>query len=528
MSLVELLTSPDFQEDGIAADVLAKRQQPSSSTKRTSPADRATTRTRLDANTNGDNGTYCPPVDEAVPVADRYFLPCQICGLDGEDEDGIMCDLCNGAFHLSCLELSQVPEGEWYCASCTSAMEPTSNGRSPSASKRKSRPPQRVVLPPQEVENGDATAGAAAAAGEDNEEEEDEGRPRKRGSSSALPPIPPAPKVPIPADERVKMKNGVSIHEGKIVATLSTSTYCYACDKDFFLPNKLRRHQTTKLCRARTRAFLEGQQSGVWVFVDVDDREMDRVGTGPPPGDTKSKQQRIKAAPHLRTVPKKGPSPPADDHRRPSQQKRIHRPQQQDLGWTAGYTKKQPEVPVPSPRVAAPPAAAPLSSSKPAPSSSAPPPAQETTSQQPSDPAVDTREEVTPSPSPGVPPAPATISPTPAPMSGARPPDDKQNDSSAPIVVSGSWSRRQLILDHIPGQVLIQPHDTETPELSSSEKLVKELDKRIVVAAEAGDDEAIALVLSDLAKLRSALMRLDRRANSALEWMRTAPGDIIS
>ena len=113
-------------------------------------------------------------------------------------------------------------------------------------------------------------------------------------------------------------------------------------------------------------------------------------------------------------------------------------------------------------------------------------------------------------------------------MSGAPPQDDKQNDSSAPIVVSGSWSRRQLILDHIPGQVLVQTHNIETPEPSPSDKLVKEIDERIVIAAEAGDDEAIALVLSDLAKLRSALMRLDRRANSALEWMRTAPGDTMS
>ena len=109
-------------------------------------------------------------------------------------------------------------------------------------------------------------------------------------------------------------------------------------------------------------------------------------------------------------------------------------------------------------------------------------------------------------------------------MSGAAPhPDDKQNESSVPIVVSGSWSRRQLILEHIPGQVLVQAHDTETPKPASSDGLIKEIDERIMAAAEAGDDEAIGFVLEDLAKLRSAIMRLDRRANSALEWMRTAP-----
>lgn len=41
---------------------------------------------------------------------------CYICDNDG---DILLCDHCNRGFHLSCLNLSSVPSGSWYCPGCT-------------------------------------------------------------------------------------------------------------------------------------------------------------------------------------------------------------------------------------------------------------------------------------------------------------------------------------------------------------------------------------------------------------------------
>ena len=41
---------------------------------------------------------------------------CEICGVD--DDDGLLCDGCDGTYHAKCVDLTSVPDGEWFCASC--------------------------------------------------------------------------------------------------------------------------------------------------------------------------------------------------------------------------------------------------------------------------------------------------------------------------------------------------------------------------------------------------------------------------
>jgi PHD-finger len=55
--------------------------------------------------------TWIPPVD----------YPCKVCLRADDADQMLLCDNCNGGYHLFCLrpELTQVPEGLWFCPSCT-------------------------------------------------------------------------------------------------------------------------------------------------------------------------------------------------------------------------------------------------------------------------------------------------------------------------------------------------------------------------------------------------------------------------
>ncbi|XP_022717257.1 increased DNA methylation 1 [Durio zibethinus] len=41
------------------------------------------------------------------------------CGLCGDGGELICCDNCPSAFHLACLSMQELPEGNWYCSNCT-------------------------------------------------------------------------------------------------------------------------------------------------------------------------------------------------------------------------------------------------------------------------------------------------------------------------------------------------------------------------------------------------------------------------
>lgn len=53
-------------------------------------------------------------------VEEIDFTPCEVCGSSLNEDRLLLCDGCDLAYHLDCLDppLSEVPEGEWYCPSC--------------------------------------------------------------------------------------------------------------------------------------------------------------------------------------------------------------------------------------------------------------------------------------------------------------------------------------------------------------------------------------------------------------------------
>ncbi|KAB0789991.1 hypothetical protein PPYR_15737 [Photinus pyralis] len=73
-------------------------------------------------------GKYIKSVDIPEPngiVADIYepeldLTPCEICGSSLQEDRLLLCDGCDLAYHLECLDppLTEVPEGEWFCPSC--------------------------------------------------------------------------------------------------------------------------------------------------------------------------------------------------------------------------------------------------------------------------------------------------------------------------------------------------------------------------------------------------------------------------
>ena len=50
---------------------------------------------------------------------------CRVCGFDDDYDAILICDLCEGEYHMYCLDpaLTEVPKGEWTCPSCSPAVE---------------------------------------------------------------------------------------------------------------------------------------------------------------------------------------------------------------------------------------------------------------------------------------------------------------------------------------------------------------------------------------------------------------------
>ena len=48
---------------------------------------------------------------------DEMDMTCKICG-SLDDEDGVLCDGCDGVFHLACVNLRKTPKGDWFCDGC--------------------------------------------------------------------------------------------------------------------------------------------------------------------------------------------------------------------------------------------------------------------------------------------------------------------------------------------------------------------------------------------------------------------------
>lgn len=48
---------------------------------------------------------------------------CQVCAVD-DDRPSLLCDGCDGVYHLKCIKKRKAPEGDWFCLSCSAADEP--------------------------------------------------------------------------------------------------------------------------------------------------------------------------------------------------------------------------------------------------------------------------------------------------------------------------------------------------------------------------------------------------------------------
>eukprot|EP00048_Salpingoeca_helianthica_P016399 m.232133 g.232133 ORF g.232133 m.232133 type:complete len:344 (+) comp18587_c0_seq1:102-1133(+) len=51
---------------------------------------------------------------------EQTSMPCEICGGDGPEDDGVICDSCEKSFHFTCLDppMQSVPSGPWMCPAC--------------------------------------------------------------------------------------------------------------------------------------------------------------------------------------------------------------------------------------------------------------------------------------------------------------------------------------------------------------------------------------------------------------------------
>lgn len=64
---------------------------------------------------------HLPNLDPTIVTADWVLplnYPCQVCRSPNEPELMLLCDECNGGFHLQCLKppLDDIPTGLWFCA----------------------------------------------------------------------------------------------------------------------------------------------------------------------------------------------------------------------------------------------------------------------------------------------------------------------------------------------------------------------------------------------------------------------------
>lgn len=55
--------------------------------------------------------------DQSDIEVSQHDEACAICHQDDEC-DMLLCDGCPKVFHLTCLELTNVPPGQWFCAVC--------------------------------------------------------------------------------------------------------------------------------------------------------------------------------------------------------------------------------------------------------------------------------------------------------------------------------------------------------------------------------------------------------------------------
>lgn len=74
-------------------------------------------------------------------VEEEADEPCKMCGC-ADEEQALLCDGCDGTFHLKCLKRKTIPKGDWFCKGCTAERKKAADEeKKAAAAKRKAAEP---------------------------------------------------------------------------------------------------------------------------------------------------------------------------------------------------------------------------------------------------------------------------------------------------------------------------------------------------------------------------------------------------
>lgn len=66
---------------------------------------------------------------------------CKMCGC-ADEEQALLCDGCDGSFHMKCLKRKTIPKGDWFCKGCTADRKKVADeAKKAAAAKRKAAEP---------------------------------------------------------------------------------------------------------------------------------------------------------------------------------------------------------------------------------------------------------------------------------------------------------------------------------------------------------------------------------------------------
>ncbi|GFH55507.1 hypothetical protein CTEN210_11983 [Chaetoceros tenuissimus] len=114
-------------------------------------------------NSNSRHGQYnCKFCMDDEKTTTCCFCACRVCFTKQNKNNTILCDLCDGEYHLSCLvpKLSQVPDFEWFCPTCVDAIKEALAAPKPKPSRKKKT--TKTVEKPTVVKKGGGSKAKAA------------------------------------------------------------------------------------------------------------------------------------------------------------------------------------------------------------------------------------------------------------------------------------------------------------------------------------------------------------------------------
>ncbi|GLE10208.1 hypothetical protein PINS_up022233 [Pythium insidiosum] len=118
--------------------------------------------------------------DEEEEEEENDDTVCTVCKTSEDEGNILMCDTCDAEYHLYCLSppLTAVPEGDWFCPTCTAARQ---SSAAPAA------PPTTSIAVPVAQMQSTPVATTAPAPGIDSQAVKPEDRPSQRTTDSADP-----------------------------------------------------------------------------------------------------------------------------------------------------------------------------------------------------------------------------------------------------------------------------------------------------------------------------------------------------